>query len=145
VKLSGNPAGGTFSGTGVNNGYFYPRLAGIGSHIITYTYDNGVCVSQDAKNTQVVLNDDDIKDGFFIQLFNNPGTSPILWVVSKEYSSIDIRIISNTGQILQTLQRNVYPGGNFISLTAEKLPKSIYLVTVHHTITDKTKSVKLLN
>jgi len=35
---SGSPAGGTFSGTGVNNNMFNPATAGLGSHTITYTY-----------------------------------------------------------------------------------------------------------
>lgn len=37
----GTPAGGTYSGTGVTNGYFYPDVAGIGSHLLTYTYTDG--------------------------------------------------------------------------------------------------------
>ena len=33
----GSPAGGTYSGQGVSGGMFDPSIAGIGSHIITYT------------------------------------------------------------------------------------------------------------
>ncbi len=37
--LSGGlPTGGTYSGTGVSGGMFYPATAGVGSHVITYTY-----------------------------------------------------------------------------------------------------------
>ncbi|MFZ4707276.1 MAG: T9SS type A sorting domain-containing protein [Bacteroidales bacterium] len=36
----GVPATGTFSGTGVNNGTFYPATAGVGIHTITYSYTN---------------------------------------------------------------------------------------------------------
>jgi hypothetical protein len=144
VKLSGNPPGGVFSGMGVNNEYFYPRIAGIGNHIITYTYDNSVCVSQDAKNTTVLLDEGSLKDGFSIQLFNNPG-HPYLWVVSKEYSAIEIRLLSSTGQFLQTVSKNVYPGGNFINIDATKFPHGVYLVTVYHSASGKTQAVKLLN
>ncbi|MBE0641133.1 MAG: right-handed parallel beta-helix repeat-containing protein, partial [Bacteroidales bacterium] len=39
VTLSGaSPAGGTYSGTGVAGGIFSPATAGVGQHIITYTY-----------------------------------------------------------------------------------------------------------
>lgn len=42
----GEPAGGTYSGTGVTNGYFDPAAAGIGSHEIKYTYtDANGCTS----------------------------------------------------------------------------------------------------
>ncbi len=34
----GSPAGGTYSGNGVINGVFYPNIAGVGIHNITYTY-----------------------------------------------------------------------------------------------------------
>ncbi len=41
VRLKGaTPAGGTYSGTGVTMGIFYPALAGIGTHTITYNYTN---------------------------------------------------------------------------------------------------------
>ncbi|REJ80891.1 MAG: T9SS C-terminal target domain-containing protein [Bacteroidetes bacterium] len=36
----GSPSGGTYSGTGVNNGEFDPSDAGVGVHSITYTYTN---------------------------------------------------------------------------------------------------------
>jgi hypothetical protein len=144
VKLTGSPQGGTFNGNGVINGYFYPRMAGLGNHIITYTYDNSVCVSQDAKNTLVSLDEGALKNGFSVQLFYNPG-HPYLWVVSSEYSQIEIRLISSTGQFLQKIEKNVYPGGNFINLDATKFAHGIYLVTVYHSISGKTQAVKLLN
>ena len=34
----GSPEGGTFSGPGVNDGTFSPEVAGVGTHMITYTY-----------------------------------------------------------------------------------------------------------
>jgi uncharacterized protein (TIGR02145 family) len=41
IKLKGGiPLGGTYSGTGVNAGYFNPALAGTGTHTITYSYTN---------------------------------------------------------------------------------------------------------
>ncbi len=44
----GAPSGGTYSGIGVSGGMFNPALAGLGSHIITYSYtaSNG-CQSSD--------------------------------------------------------------------------------------------------
>jgi hypothetical protein len=38
LTLVGTPGSGTFSGNGVSGGVFFPSTAGIGSHIITYTY-----------------------------------------------------------------------------------------------------------
>jgi uncharacterized protein (TIGR02145 family) len=40
-KLKGGlPLGGTYTGTGVNTGIFYPSIAGTGNHAITYSYPN---------------------------------------------------------------------------------------------------------
>ncbi len=42
VQLSGTPSGGTFSGPGVSpSGSFDPGTAGVGSHVITYSYTDG--------------------------------------------------------------------------------------------------------
>ncbi|GAB3859872.1 hypothetical protein GCM10028822_37140 [Hymenobacter terrigena] len=45
VPLVGTPAGGTFSGPGVANGFFDPMVAGAGTHTLTYTYFNGCTVA----------------------------------------------------------------------------------------------------
>ena len=49
----GNPSGGTFSGNGVNNGFFDPKIAGVGTHNITYTYTLGPCVATDVETIQI--------------------------------------------------------------------------------------------
>ena len=41
VELAGGtPLGGSYSGPGVRNGYFFPATAGVGTHFIRYTYTN---------------------------------------------------------------------------------------------------------
>lgn len=40
VLSGGSPVGGSYSGTGVTNGTFNPQTAGVGTHSITYTYQN---------------------------------------------------------------------------------------------------------
>ncbi len=55
VVLTGaTPVGGTYSGTGVIAGVFYPALAGLGPHMITYTYSNGHCESNDSAEVVVI-------------------------------------------------------------------------------------------
>ncbi len=53
VSLSGNPSGGTFSGTGVSGSTFDPSAAGTGNHVITYNYTdaNGCSNSSTASIT----------------------------------------------------------------------------------------------
>ena len=54
ILTGGSPPDGVYSGNGVNNGMFYPSIAGIGIHEITYTYlyNNG-CVNRAKQNITV--------------------------------------------------------------------------------------------
>jgi hypothetical protein len=47
VTLVGNPAGGTWTGTGVVGSQFYPNVAKVGVHELTYSYTNVVCAVSD--------------------------------------------------------------------------------------------------
>jgi PKD repeat protein len=49
--LGGSPLGGVWSGNGVNGatGIFNPFIAGVGSHVVTYTYGAGTCEKTDNK------------------------------------------------------------------------------------------------
>tara|TARA_B100000508_G_scaffold124704_1_gene108183 strand:+ start:18165 stop:33218 length:15054 start_codon:yes stop_codon:yes gene_type:complete len=52
----GTPTGGTFSGTGVTSNSFNSSTAGVGSHLITYTYTNSNnCTSSDTASQIVKL------------------------------------------------------------------------------------------
>jgi PKD repeat protein len=54
-SLIGFPPGGTFSGPGITDTIFDPSLAGVGTHIIYYTYtDWAGCVSVDSAITEVL-------------------------------------------------------------------------------------------
>jgi gliding motility-associated-like protein len=47
IVLSASPAGGGFTGPGINNGVFSPDSAGPGNHILTYAYGAGdICYSE---------------------------------------------------------------------------------------------------
>ena len=64
VLSGGSPIGGTYSGPGVTGGTFDPVSAGIGAHIIAYTYTDGYTCTNGAQATITV---DDIP-------VPNPGT-----------------------------------------------------------------------
>jgi uncharacterized protein (TIGR02145 family) len=51
----GMPLGGTYSGTGVNSGIFYPSLAGMGTSTIVYSYTSTYgCTSNASQNISVL-------------------------------------------------------------------------------------------
>jgi hypothetical protein len=53
VELEGFPALGTFSGPGVSDGVFTPADAGLGTHELVYSFDNGTCIGQDVVTVTV--------------------------------------------------------------------------------------------
>ena len=54
LDLNVSVAGGTWSGTGVNQGFFNAGVAGVGSHALTYSLDDGNgCISSDVRVIQV--------------------------------------------------------------------------------------------
>lgn len=55
VTLSGTPSGGTFSGTAVSGNIFNPSVAGVGSHVLTYTYTDGNGCTNSTTATAVVV------------------------------------------------------------------------------------------
>ncbi len=69
------PAGGTLLGAGVSNEMFDPQSAGIGAHVITYTYANSAgCAALDRASVTVEacvgLNDPDLENK--VEVYPNP-------------------------------------------------------------------------
>lgn len=57
ILNTGSPAGGIYSGTGVNNGMLSPSVAGTGTHTIIYTYsDSNACINADSTSVTVHAN-----------------------------------------------------------------------------------------
>ena len=55
IALLGTPTGGVFSGAGVSAGIFDPQLAGVGTHVVSYSYSSGFgCVVVDT--TLIIVN-----------------------------------------------------------------------------------------
>lgn len=88
VNMVGNPAGGSFSGTGVSGTSFDPATAGVGTHTVTYDYTDGNgCQNSTTTDIDVLLIptvdaglDQDICAGDNVTLTaNNPDGAAILW------------------------------------------------------------------
>jgi PKD repeat protein len=60
VTLTAATDGGVWNGTGVDSGLFYPEIAGVGTHAITYVLINGVCTATD--EIEIVVHEAPIAD-----------------------------------------------------------------------------------
>ncbi|MBN1340313.1 MAG: PQQ-binding-like beta-propeller repeat protein [Bacteroidales bacterium] len=75
----GSPAGGEYSGPGVMNGYFYPDIAGAGSHTLIYTYSDENGCENSASQTVWVEECTGIHDHSApeVSVFPNPVTDQL--------------------------------------------------------------------
>ena len=90
------PTNGEYTGPGVTNGEFDPAAAGIGSHVITYTYeDANACVNTCTFNVTVtapatfLIN----TSGDEINVYYNTDTGP--WLILRQYSGTNLGFTSN--------------------------------------------------
>ncbi len=101
ITLSGTPAGGTFSGAGVTGAEFDPGTAGVGTHVVTYTYQDGNGCESSATQTFTVDGCASIEENALeaIVVAPNPATSH----VNIKINSNDLRnvqLMSATGQLI---------------------------------------------
>ncbi len=100
-QLTGaSPAGGSYSGPGVSGGFFNPATAGVGTHIITYSYTNAsgctasstftITVSNSAPSVTAVPTNTYVYSGNFVNITLNgsiPGTQ-YTWTATTNNPSI---------------------------------------------------------
>jgi hypothetical protein len=97
------PAGGTYSGRGVANGQFNPYTAGVGTHVITYTYTDGNGCTNTCTFEIEVINDTSVPgiSEPSIKVYPNPARS-ILNITVENQQINEIRMIDMLGQIVYT-------------------------------------------
>jgi hypothetical protein len=146
VDFTVAPPGGVLkTGVGVIGNTFYPRLAGIGTHQFNYKYRIGNCQNEITKTVTVDFDKSVMKDGFFIQLWNNPGKNQKLYLVTDQSSAVEVRIVSSTGQKVQQHNLNAVAGTNLFDLNFNNLSRGIYFIEVKLVVSNAKKVIKLMN
>ena len=146
VTLTVSPAGGSLTADAGLVGFtFYPKLAGVGAHQLTYTFKNGNCINTITKNVNVGYDTVALTDGFSIQLWNNPGRNQRLYLVTTQNSAVDITLYNGTGQKLQQMAVNAVSGSNLFNLDFNNLSRGLYFIEVRMGVNGGKKLIKLLN
>src|SRR5690554_5252773 len=109
IALTGSPAGGIFSGTGVSNNEFDPATAGIGTHTLTYAYTDGNGCENTASITITVDGCVAVVENEMNQLTvsPNPASDYIEVRVNENNSIQNIQIISLEGKVVSLEQTYV--------------------------------------
>ena len=144
LTLVGVPAGGTFTGTGINGNVFDPAVATAGLYDISYTYTNAsgcdttviqsvevtVCTGIGAKTNVSAIN-----------LFPNPNEGNFtLEFNANVNSALSITITDVTGKIVHTENASSVRGLNRVNLNVSNLQKGFYLLKTNDTIAEINKS-----
>ena len=122
----GSPAGGTYSGPGMNGSNFTPSSAGIGTHTITYSYtDNNGC----SGSAQVSIQVDDcsgIEEESLNSLVLFPNPNDGRFTFSKVIDGAEMTVYSIDGKLIY---QNIMSNDNkWIDLKA--IESGIYRITV---------------
>lgn len=129
VALTGTPAGGVWTGTGVTGNSFDPSVSGQGTHVLTYTYTtaNGCDV---AATTSVLVTScagiDELLD-LGIIVAPNPTSGIINIQVPESLSNSQLRVMDAKGGLL-VASRQLTLGTNTIDLSG--METGIYYVSI---------------
>jgi PKD repeat protein len=110
----GSPAGGTYSGQGVVDGFFDPMIAHLGTHTLTYTYmDENGCENFAVQDIVVdACTGVPENQGVQIATLPNPTKGTFKLSVTGMEDVIRLRIINITGKTIYQ-QENIQVSGNF--------------------------------
>jgi len=143
VLSGGTPAGGTYSGTGVTAGSFDPAI-GTGTHIITYTYTDGLgCTNQSTDNIFVYgcLGLEDLAYNNIL-LYPNPADG----IVNLSFSSninaqMSLNVLTIEGKLIQQKMVQVAIGSNLFAMDISMLPSGIYFIQLNDGNNQFTKKI----
>ena len=127
----GNPAGGTYSGTGVNSNIFDPSLSGTGTFMITYMYANGACVRSDSSTITVDLclgiNVNTDKDE--ITIYPNPAANGLFTIhIKSDSKELLTSIIDVQGREIYSSSDKKNSTDYIKQISLEGVSKGIYFV-----------------
>ena len=138
------PTGGVLTGNGVLGNTFNPQLAGIGVHELNYVYSFGRCSTQTSFTTEVRFDSATIQYETMVQIRNNVGPTPRLYLTSNQNMPVEIRIHNSVGQLLKSLKYGANRGTNLFDIDIQNFSKGIYMLEVYYGENNERKVFKLI-
>lgn len=131
--VSATPAGGVFTGTGINNGVFDPSFAGEGTHTIVYTYTDANSCSVSDTVTIVVNACTSINELTAATVSVQPNPNNGLFTLSMNAAAateVNVEVLSIDGRVVYTERMSVNPGSFTTNLDITHLANGIYYLRV---------------
>jgi hypothetical protein len=139
ITLTGTPAGGTFSGTGVTGSEFDPNTAGVGTHVVTYTYQDGNGCENSTTQTFTVEGCASIEENVLnaIVIAPNPATSH----VDIKINSNDLKSVQLVSAIGQVMNATVVIETNQTRVDLDNVSKGTYFLQINTVNGQTTKKL----
>ncbi|MFN5983944.1 MAG: PKD domain-containing protein, partial [Fluviicola sp.] len=134
------PPGGVYSGLGVNTGFFTPQNAGLGNHIISYTYTSPEgCIGDGIQVFEVesCLGIDD-NDKFNLSVFPNPTNA--LTSISSSNIIDEVLVYDAKGRLIYRLNPNNFTTDVDLSL----YESGMYFLSIQFIDSDETKIIRVV-
>lgn len=134
LQLAATPAGGVWTGTGINGTTFSAATAGLGDHVLTYTYTGaGGCINTGtvtAKVQDCVDRDLSLANGGVI-LYPVPNNGQFtIRVLSERYSQLGINVYNSTGQLVKAQTFTSIQYNNELKVVMAGAASGIYYVKI---------------
>jgi len=144
-QLSGGmPEGGEYSGPGIENGWFYPAMAGVGTHTITYSYTDPDNCENFAEETIVVDPCPglfEITTGTGIMVYPNPSSGNLTIKFNKNIGTAMVEVMNTLHKLIYTETVNTSSPYQ-LNINLRNQAKGIYFISVKTNNTlDKLKFI----
>lgn len=139
--LNASPASGTWTGPGVTGNNFDPATAGVGTHVLTYSYtDSSGCSASDTLSITVDVCNSIVDNGLdALQVSPNPTNGNMLISLGGNYSNAEVILTQLNGQIVLDEK---YSNTTSMNLSLEHVAAGVYFLTIH--ADDQTRTVKVI-
>ncbi|MBE0638161.1 MAG: T9SS type A sorting domain-containing protein [Bacteroidales bacterium] len=127
----GSPAGGSYSGPGVVEGWFSPEIAGLGLHMLTYTYtDQNGCENSAEQNVLVDECTGIEEYGRNFSIFPNPGKGDFFVIPDFTIQNSVIKIFNNSGETVFCMTEVNLVSNEAFRLDLKHVPSGVYLLQI---------------
>jgi hypothetical protein len=135
VQLQGSPAGGTYSGAGMNGDMFSPAQAGLGTHVIIYSvyeYEECPFTASASLTVDVCTGMDDENALSNVDVYPNPTNR---WVIidldDMSNSKLIVTVFDAMGRLIAIPAQGV-SGQNKYSVDLTGLPSGLYVIRIQN-------------
>jgi PKD repeat protein len=139
----GSPEGGEYSGPGVENGWFNPANAGVGTHTITYTFTDGNSCENFATETILVDPCTGLKetgDLTGINIYPNPTNGLTNIHFNQEIDNAEVKIVNTMSKIVYSETVGKITDKN-LRIDLSNQPKGIYFIHIKSDMVDFTAKI----